>query len=166
MSKQKHLRKRCLVDTTVQGAVVKESLWYWIWGTTTFAFVIVIYRVVPATFAGQNDVASELWYHLGPLLFASLALFPLVVYRSIRFTHRFVGPMVRFRNTLRKLAAGHQVQEIQLRDGDFWTEYATDIDRVARRLNDAETRPSFELAPSPDVVESNEPKRCEVNASA
>lgn len=154
-------RSRYYVDPVVQSALIRESIWYWVWGTAAFAGVVFAYRVIPNSLSGKGDELPQLWYHLGPLVFASIALFPIVVLRAIRFTHRFVGPMVRFRNTLKMLAEGHLVQEIQLRDGDFWTDVAADINRVARRFKEADERAEHADPPAAQALDKEEePELC------
>src|ERR1700716_861877 len=54
-----------------------------------------------------------------PALIFFAVLMPVLAWDAIRFSHRLVGPLVRFRSTLQSLAAGEPVRPIKLRDGDF-----------------------------------------------
>jgi hypothetical protein len=127
-------RKRYFVDAKVQGALLRQAIWYWLWSSALFALLIVVYRVAPAWLSGQEQGWSRLWYHIAPYLLASAALFPLIVAKANRFSNRFVGPMVRIRKTLKQLANGEIPEPIELRDKDYYRELAADINLIAVRL--------------------------------
>lgn len=152
MSKAKpsERRSRYFVDPQVQGALLRQAIWYWLWSSSLFAVLILIYRVAPTWLSGHADL-GKLWYHLAPYLVASAALFPLVVASANRFSNRFAGPMVRIRRTLKQLADGETPPRILLRDNDFWADVAGDINLIAARLGKAP--PSAPVEPIPDDEE-------------
>ena len=43
-------------------------------------------------------------------------LLPLLACDVLRFSHRFVGPLVRFQQTIQAIARGEQVRPVKLRD--------------------------------------------------
>ena len=49
---------------------------------------------------------------------------------TVRASHRFVGPLVRLENELRRLADGESVRPIQFRAGDQWHSLADQFNRV------------------------------------
>jgi hypothetical protein len=53
---------------------------------------------------------------------------------SIRFSHRLVGPLVRFRQTIQAIAAGEAVRPIRLRDGDYLEDMRDDFNNMLERL--------------------------------
>jgi hypothetical protein len=69
-----------------------------------------------------------------PAFVLLLVLVPVMAWDSIRFTHRLVGPMVRFRKTMQDLAAGEPVRPIKLRDGDYLTEMRDDFNAMLEEL--------------------------------
>ena len=141
MSSRSERRGRFLVDTAVQYALVRQIVNYWVGVTATFGLVVLVYRVFPIWLSGRGPGLSLLWEALSPLVLASLALFPVIVLSSIRFSNRFVGPMVRFRRVLRELADGGSPNTITLRKGDYWEDVADDINRILARFSqDAEQK--------------------------
>jgi len=74
------------------------------------------------------EVLSEVSYQL--ILKVSCVLFGTLLvigFFSIFFLHRIAGPVYRFRMTLRKLRSGQPTPPIRLREGDFFTELADEL---------------------------------------
>jgi signal transduction histidine kinase len=65
----------------------------------------------------------------------SLALLPVFLYDTIKMSHRFAGPIYRFRKSLKTLAEGQVVEEISFRGKDFWSDLSNDFNQVAKKLN-------------------------------
>jgi len=63
-----------------------------------------------------------------------LLLVPVIAWDAIRFTHRLVGPMVRFRNTMQTIAEGEAVRPIRLRQGDYLTDLRDDFNHMLESL--------------------------------
>jgi hypothetical protein len=165
-------RRRYYVDARVQAALVRQIVSYWLGVSATFGFIILLYRVFPVWISGRGPGLPLLWRELAPLLLASLVLFPMIVLSSIRFSNRFVGPMVRFRRTLRELAGEQTSCPISIRKGDFWGEVADDINRIAQRLEEARDRmPADERSdiddpPLPNEVSTEDESSCHDHALA
>jgi hypothetical protein len=102
--------------------------------------VVFTCRVVPYSFSGEDISINRVWYHLAPAVIASAVLLPMVLFLAIRFSHRFVGPMVRFQRTVKKLAAGETVAPITLRRNDFWGEFAGDLNRLSHEISELSSR--------------------------
>jgi methyl-accepting chemotaxis protein len=70
---------------------------------------------------GVTDPAGQLVGvlrdHL-PVIVCLVVLAPVMAWDAIRFTHRLVGPLVRFRRAMQAIARGEAVADIRLRDGD------------------------------------------------
>jgi hypothetical protein len=69
-----------------------------------------------------------------PMFLILAAILPIMAFDAIRFSHRIVGPLVRFRQTLQTLAAGEQVQRVKLREGDFLNELRDDFNNMLEML--------------------------------
>ena len=54
-----------------------------------------------------------------------------MTYDAIRFAHRLVGPLYRFRKTMQAIAAGEQVAPVQLRKGDLLVGFQDDFNEHA-----------------------------------
>src|SRR5687767_7863904 len=69
-----------------------------------------------------------------PALVCLIVLMPVMAYDAIRFSHRLVGPMVRFRRAMEAIARGEAVRPIKLREGDFLGELRDDFNRMLEAL--------------------------------
>lgn len=130
-SNKKRIRRRYFVEPRLQAALIQQSIWYWAWTSVTFGLVILFCRIAPALLSGNDDPTGNIWYHLGPYLLASILLIPIILWRSIRFSHRFAGPMVRVRRSLKELAQGKSIPELHFRERDFWQDIAGDINDLS-----------------------------------
>jgi hypothetical protein len=133
-SDRRPVRKRLFVDKKVQGALLVRSTMYWVMSLMTIALMILCWRILtgpPRVFYAHLD---SLWLDLGPALAVSLVLLPVVLVDVVKLSNRFVGPQVRLRRSLARLAAGEQVEPLSFRDGDFWQEIAVEFNAVRARL--------------------------------
>lgn len=94
---------------------------------------------------------SSFFDNASSLLFL-LALLPILAWDAIRFTHRLVGPLVRFRRTLQDMAQGLPVRPIKLRNGDFLDDLRDDFNRM---LDALQKRGLPVLKPTPAGDESH-----------
>lgn len=69
-----------------------------------------------------------------PVIICLLFLVPVMAWDSIRFTHKLVGPLVRFRRAMQTIAEGEAVQPIKLREGDYLTEMRDDFNKMLEEL--------------------------------
>lgn len=126
-------RRQIFVDPKVQGALVARTVVYWGFCVMAVTLMLLCWRIftVPGrSFAFQLD---WIWFHYCPAVFASLLLLPIVVLDSIRLSNRFAGPMMRLRRAMHRLAEGEDIQPINFRDNDFWSEFAEDFNRMLAR---------------------------------
>lgn len=69
-----------------------------------------------------------------PAFVLLLILVPVMAWDTIRFSHRLVGPLVRFRKTMQAIAGGEPVRPIKLREGDYLTEMRDDFNQMLEHL--------------------------------
>ena len=69
-----------------------------------------------------------------PVIVCLLVLVPVMAWDTIRFSHRLVGPLVRFRKTIQAIAEGEAVRPIKLRDGDYLTEMRDEFNKMLEEL--------------------------------
>ena len=69
-----------------------------------------------------------------PVIICLLILVPVMAWDSVRFTHRLVGPLVRFRKTMQTIADGEPVRPIKLREGDYLIEMRDDFNKMLEEL--------------------------------
>jgi nitrogen fixation/metabolism regulation signal transduction histidine kinase len=83
-----------------------------------------------------------------PVVLCLLVLVPVVSWDAIRFTHRFVGPLVRFRQAMRAIARGEPVSPIVLRDGDYLDDLRDDFNQMLEAL---QRRGALAVAPEDEA---------------
>ena len=133
--RQTNARSRYFIDPQVQGLLMRQALWHWVWTLATLVVVIVLCRIAPAWLSGRDNLAGSIWYHLGPYVLASAVLYPIIMLNSVRFSHRFVGPVVRVRRALQELAKGECPPTLRFRKRDCWKDLADEINRVTQRVH-------------------------------
>lgn len=69
-----------------------------------------------------------------PVFICLIILVPVMAWDAIRFSHRLVGPLVRFRKTMQTIAEGEAVRPIKLRDGDYLTDLRDDFNKMLEEL--------------------------------
>ena len=69
-----------------------------------------------------------------PVFVCLVVLVPVMAWDAIRFSHRLVGPMVRFRKTMQAIADGEAVRPIKLREGDYLTDLRDDFNKMLEQL--------------------------------
>ena len=149
MQKRTYQRRKYFVDRAVQGAILRQAIYYWLCGSMVFVLFVSLYRIIPNALVNGWD-AKEVWYHLGPLAVSSVVFLPFVLYRAIHFSHRFVGPVVRFRQVLKQLANGEPTPPFTLRDNDFWKDIAQQLNEVSARLAERQPPSQSESKPEPE----------------
>lgn len=58
----------------------------------------------------------------------------LFVYEAIKFSHRLVGPLVRFRKVVKAITAGEELTTIQLRKGDYLQDLKDEFNEMLKVL--------------------------------
>ena len=127
----KHKRKKNYVDNKVQGALLRRIFSHWL----MFFLVAGASVIMLQTLLGDSNVPvwDRLRYQTGEFSFFALvmvALFPVFMLDTVRFSNRFVGPIGRLRRHLQQLAKG-DTSECNFRGDDFWSEAATEFNVVA-----------------------------------
>ena len=110
---------------------------------STLAIGFVIHSTIrEAAFSGYHfgkisayEVLSEISYQLvvrvSAILFVTLVI---VAVYGIFFLHRVAGPVYRFRQSFLKINDGEVPPVIRLREGDYFGETATEINRLITRI--------------------------------
>lgn len=125
-------RKQNYIDSSVQGALLRRIFFHWctFFGVALFAVVALQALLGDPT----KTMIERLQFEMGEFIFIGLillALFPAFMLDTIRFSNRFVGPIVRLRRHIRELGNDHTTATCSFRDNDFWSEVATEFNRVS-----------------------------------
>jgi hypothetical protein len=139
-------RRRPYFDPEVQGALARRLALHWAIFIIVATFIIFVMMWLSDPFVPASTHFQQLINEYGPALLALVGLAPIFIYDAMRLSSRFTGPMMRFKNAAKSLAAGETPAKIKLRGDDFWQEVAEDFNRVIERLDPsakpADTRPS------------------------
>jgi len=128
------VRRHLFVDPKVQGALVIRVVLYWFVSLFAVGVFLLCWRVMEAPKAPLDMHCEDLWTHYGPACLASLILLPLVIVDLLRLSNRFVGPLLRLRRSMRKLARGEYVEPILFREDDFWRDFAEEFNAVVAKV--------------------------------
>jgi hypothetical protein len=107
------------------------------------AFYFLMYQVtiwalfwINARIASLGDTsgaaASASGFVLTPLITIGLGL--LFMYDALKETHRFVGPLYRFRKTIQAVTTGDDIRLVNLRKGDELQEMKDELNAMLRAL--------------------------------
>jgi hypothetical protein len=132
-------RKKLFVDPAVQGALLRRLILHWFYALIAL-FACLFFGQILST-GMENSLGAQLalmWENYGIVLIAMLCLFPAFAYDSLKLSNRFAGPMYSMRVALQKLGRGEDIKPLSFRRGDFWTEIAADVNRIAERLRQPE----------------------------
>lgn len=138
---KKFERKINFVDSSVQGALVKRIMIHWLsfFAVTALSFVMLQSLLgnpdVPLTQRISQKVAE--FSLLGILM---LAILPAFCLDTIRFSNRFVGPILRLRRALNEVNQTGDCDPIKFRDDDFWKEMAHEFNGVVDQLRSAKAQ--------------------------
>ena len=133
-------RSRLFIEPRMQGLLVFKILLYWVNGFLTIGLLLAAWSVFTDMPATSSELITNMWKSVGPALFASIFLMPLIVLDCIRWSNRYAGPMVRLHQSMAKLADGQTVEPLKFRDGDLWSEMANEFNRIAARLEEQSPR--------------------------
>lgn len=138
----KHQRKRVYVDRDMQGGLVWMAARYWAISLSVVGMLTVVGWVFVAPGIAELVESPErlraLLSCLVVALVASAALLPIVLLDMVKFSHRFAGPIVRLRESMRRSAAGEHVAPIRFRDGDYWQDLADAFNAMQARIEQLE----------------------------
>ena len=138
-------RRRILIDSGVQGALVRRTGLY---AAATGMYLLVIFILSDALIHPHEPISESLFRCLDEAVFWApglMLLAPLFAYDLINISNRFVGPMFRLRRELRKLSNGETVSPMYSRQGDFWADASESFNRLREEL--VELRASDSASP-------------------
>jgi len=144
MSNTKYERKHFFVDPKVQGWLIFRVVLYWIVCLSTIILLLLCWRIITGPARIFYTHFDDMWFHYGPALVASFVVLPLVIIDLIRFSNRFVGPMLRLKRSMRQLARGEDVDPIEFRDSDFWQELANEFNTIRMKILTSAAAPQVE----------------------
>lgn len=136
-------RRRNFIDFEVQTSLLRRMGAQW----TVFliANALGLYCWTFLINGAEGSIENHGAYFLRlymPVLLVSLVLLPIFLMDAAKLSNRFVGPIMRVRQTLSALVSGEEAQPLKFRENDFWRSLAEDFNKVLK-LNE-QTKPSTE----------------------
>lgn len=136
-----HARGKLYVDKTVQGALARRIVFHWL----IFFGLSVLCLFGLEYFLGNPDLTVSghllaIWQKYAFFVLLMVTIVPSFVYDALKLSNRFAGPMVRLKDSMKRLADGEDIRELKFRDGDFWMEVTEDFNRMANHVRSAETK--------------------------
>lgn len=166
MSQQKFARKKLFVNPRVQGMTIGLVLFYWGVYHIILWHVMFLYRyfeyrgelmagAAPQTF---KDLYGQFTLSHFSVIVCALAILPIVVWDVLKLTHKFVGPLVRFKHVLKMLTKGEPVQQVRIRKGDF----LVDLEASFNEFLASPYNPSRLMQKQEDAAQSDSPSPREI----
>lgn len=126
-------RSRTLIDTEVQGSLLRRVALHWIvfFVCNTIALTFWI-RLFEQPDADWGQTFGDTIRRFLPFFVITVALIPAFVWDTLKLSHRFAGPILRLKSALTDIKQGRSVAPLKFRDNDFWQEIATNFNDVMR----------------------------------
>lgn len=126
-------RKRIWIDHFQTGLLVRIVVYCMVYQVAVWAF----FGICEMLDRGVAVLGGEVLFFSTPLVRNILVLVciaPPLMFDAVRFAHRLVGPLYRFRKTVQAIAAGEPVALVQLRKGDLLMDLKDDFNVMLRQL--------------------------------
>ena len=135
-------RKKLFVNREIQGRLLARTALYWVLYHAVLWMAMFFYRYAEhrgAVMAGGeprpfSDLYGQFLHEHQSMWLCAFAILPIVLWDLLKFSHRVVGPLVRFQRTLESLTAGQAVQEVRLRNGDLLFDLQTTFNQYLASL--------------------------------
>lgn len=153
-------RHQMIADRRIQGALLAHTAIYWFYCLFSVTLIAVCWIIFTKQPESSAELFTQLWLNCGPALLGSVLLLPLVLLDCLRLSSRFAGPMVRMQRVMRELAAGETPPAFALRPGDYWMEFADNMNVVMARLREQDQELRSTQVPTPAMAEldGNDPE--------
>jgi hypothetical protein len=126
-------RKKVWIDHFQTKLFIRMG-WYWMIYQVSLWNLVFVWRLLQEGPGNLLEQYGRFWVDYAPALVGCLALLPVLAWDAVKFAHRVVGPIYRFRKTMQAVAAGEAVRPIKLRQGDFLTEMQDDFNTMLDAL--------------------------------
>jgi hypothetical protein len=131
-------RTRTFVDPEVQGGLLRKIAFHWLVLLTINAMMLLVWtRLFEQPESTWRQTVADCVQRFLPFLVISIAVVPAFLWDTLKLTHRFAGPALRFRAALSDAAQGHAVAPMNFRHSDFWQEMADAFNLLLERQEEA-----------------------------
>jgi len=137
-------RKKVWIDSFQTRLCLRIGLYFLLYQVFVWAIAVICRRVMTELGSALGEVAA--FYCLSFVVIAVVLVGLFFIYEAVVFTHRIVGPLYRFRQTIKAVTSGEEVPLIRLRKGDYLLEMKDDFNEMLKAL---EQRGAVVLKPAP-----------------
>lgn len=118
-----------------QTRLVLRLLFYALVYQVAIWLIVFTFKIFLDRMAALTDEPVESFFSWGAVLMG-LALLGLLTFDAVRYVHRLVGPIYRFRKAVQAIAAGETVELVRLRQEDFLKDFMGDFNVMLKVLAD------------------------------
>lgn len=129
----KDARRRVWIDPFQTQLFYRVGM-YWLIYTFTLFNLLLVWRLLKEGPGNFWEQLAATGYDNIPLFVCLVIVTPWLGLDAVHFANRLVGPLFRFRKTMRAIAANEPVQLIRLRKGDFLLEMQDDFNAMLEAL--------------------------------
>jgi hypothetical protein len=124
-------RTKVWIDRFQTTLSVRLAFYFLLYQVTVWALFWINARL--ATLSDSVGAAASVYgFVLTPIITIGLGL--VFLYDALKETHRFVGPLYRFRKTIQAVTAGEDIRLVSLRSGDQLQEMKDELNAMLRAL--------------------------------
>ena len=127
-------RKKRLLHAPIQGALVLRVAVQWVAMLACIASTSFILQVILDPLADEAARLHNLKVTMISFGLVTIALLPPFLWDLVKFSHRFVGPIVRLREWVKRTSLEGPTTTLAFRKGDHWQELATEVNEMMMRL--------------------------------
>lgn len=125
-------RKRIWIDRFQTYLFVRIALYCVLSQMAVWFILLICQHSYTAAETLLGPAAAPGSFVLSALILTFLSF--MLIYDSLKFAHRFVGPLYRFRKTIQAITAGEQVELLHLRKNDLLQDMKQDINEMLKVL--------------------------------
>jgi nitrogen fixation/metabolism regulation signal transduction histidine kinase len=125
-------RKKIWIDRFQTYLFFRISLYFICYQVVLWGFIVLERDIFGGLEQMLGPVATAYGWVFLPLTVGVVSL--LFILDALRFAHRVVGPLVRFRKAITSVTAGEELVLVTLRKGDFLKEMEGEFNEMLRTL--------------------------------
>jgi hypothetical protein len=129
-----HEERKKVWISTIQTKLFLRTCFYWLIYQVTLWNLIFVWRLLQEGPGNPLEQYMRFLSDFAPAVLVSLALLPILAWDAVKFGHRVVGPLYRFRTTMQSITAGEAVAPVRLRDGDLLQDMRDDFNAMLESL--------------------------------
>jgi len=160
----KHQRKRLFVDSAFQGRLLLRLVIYWAIYHVALWHLLFLFNMMAAAMnhdptapaKSVDTLYREFAVDHFSIVVCFLVMLPILGRDLLKFSHRFAGPLVRFRNTMQQMVDGRPVEPVTLRKFDLPSDFLGVFNKMVKAWNKRIDGPA-------PTVEEKEPELVEVS---